>query len=345
MKRIAAVLGLLFIVAVTSVSASDLFFADVPLRPGVTADIHVLVLENPNHSCRGKTLFAVHGLANTANTWKPLADELFFDNPIGRKVRRILAIHLPGRGGSSLPQGLSFGELTLEDHAQAVIETLKRVRRAGFWPKSIIGHSQGGLIVQMVQQALIDRGSSLRKAFKIKKAFLLASIGPAAVPWFFAYSGAGELAVGQFLNFSPELGTHVTISDANWPYLYFVSNLNDPSTLVPNAPTAAGIAAEEYNGVEPLYAGLQLVGSEPFTRPDVDGGIFDNTGTKLQLVAMSLDGFQPASEQQALYEYLTNDPWLTEFAVVDSPDAVHSMHLSNPQGLLESLVPTDVSLP
>ncbi|MBT8364904.1 MAG: alpha/beta hydrolase, partial [Deltaproteobacteria bacterium] len=175
MKRIVAMLVVLLIVAVTPVAADDHFFAydlvfpDVDLRSGVTADINVLVLKNTNPGCRyGKSLIAVHGLANTANTWKPLANELFSDNPIGRKVRSILAINLPGRGYSSLPKGemdLLFGELTLNDQARAVIGTLERIRQAGFHPRTIMAHSQGGLIVQMVQQALIEDGSSLRAEF------------------------------------------------------------------------------------------------------------------------------------------------------------------------------------
>lgn len=360
MKRIVAMLAVLFIAAVTPVAADDHFFAydlifpDVYLQPGVTADINVLVLKNKDHRCRrGKTLFAVHGLANTANTWKPLAQELFSDNPIGQEVCSILAINLPGRGYSSLPKGeagMLYGHLTLDDHVQAVIGTLERARRAGFFPRTIMAHSQGGLIVQMVQQALIESGSSLRAEFWIKKVFLMASIGPAAVPWYFAESGAGAAAVGQFLNDEdPELGMHVAIPDAAWPYLFFVDPSGSPAG---NAPSAEEVTREGCNSPEPLFASLQLLGLDPFVRPWVDPGIFDKTGTNLEFVAMSQDSFQAFPDQEelgqqeaALYEYLTNDYSLKRFTVVESEDAVHSMYISNPRELLEALVPSNISLP
>ncbi len=55
MKRIVGILVVLLIVAVTPLAADDHFFSydlifpDVYLRPGVTADINVLVLKNTNH--------------------------------------------------------------------------------------------------------------------------------------------------------------------------------------------------------------------------------------------------------------------------------------------------------
>ena len=359
MKRIVAMLVVLLTVAVTPVAADDHFFAydlvfpDVYLQPGVTADINVLVLKNTDPGCRhGKSIIALHGLANTANTWKPLANELFSDNPVGREVCSILAINLPGRGYSSLPKGeagLRFEHLALNDHAQAVIGTLERVRQAGFHPRAIMAHSQGGLIVQMVQQALIESGSSLRAEFGIKKAFLMASIGPAAVPWVFAESGAGEIAVGSFVvKDDEELGTHVAIPDAYWLGLFFVVNPGanpEDLTVAANAPFEA-VVTEGYNSPEPFIASLQLVGSELYAipRPEVDRTSAP-AGTKLECVAMSRDGFQTVSEQEALYEYLTNDSRLTKFAAVDSDDAVHSMYISNPRELLESLVPSNISLP
>ena len=67
---------------------------------------------------------------------------------------------------------------------------------------------------------------------------------------------------------------------------------------------------------------------------------------------MGRDSFQAFPEQEALgeqeamlYEYLTNDSRLKKFTVVDSEDAVHSMYISNPRGLIEALVPSKISLP
>jgi pimeloyl-ACP methyl ester carboxylesterase len=162
MKRIVAMLIVLLIVAVTPAAADnhffsyDIIFPDVYLKDGGVADINVPVLKNTDQRCdtghkghKGKSIIALHGLANTASTWKPLASELFSDNPIGKEVCSILAINLPGRGHSGLPEveagsPFTFGHLTLDDHAQAVIGTLERIRLAGFHPKTIMAHSRGG---------------------------------------------------------------------------------------------------------------------------------------------------------------------------------------------------------
>ncbi len=194
----------------------------------------------------------------------------------------------------------------------------------------------------------------MRDEFGIKKAFLMASIGPAgpagppAVPWYFADSGAGVPVLEPFISYTPVLGYHVAIPDGIWPYLFFV----DPDRN--NAPSEEEVTRRGYNSPEPLFASLQMLrlealatpfGLEPPDRPEVDRGIFDKTGTRLEFVAMSQDSFQTVSEQEVLYEYLTNDSRLKKFATVDSKDAVHSMYISNPRELLESLVPSNISLP
>ncbi len=184
----------------------------------------------------------------------------------------------------------------------------------------------------------------MRDEFGIKKAFLMASIGPAEVDWNYAESGAGAADVGPFIIEDPELGVHVMISDMVWPFMFFVNPEDKNNEVAANAPFEA-VATEGYNGPEPLFASLQLLGLPPFNRPAVDRGIFDKTGTRLEFVAMSQDSFQTVSEQEVLYEYLTNDSRLKKFATVDSKDAVHSMYISNPRELLESLVPSNISLP
>ena len=273
-----------------------------------------------------------------------MAKELFYDNPIGHKIRYLIAINLPGRGYSSLPkgeEGLLFGDMTLSDHAQIVIGTLEQIQRAGFHPSAIMAHSQGGLIVQMVQQELINAESSLRARFGIKKVFMMASISPSPVPWNFGDLGYAEEALGHYINTNePMLGAHIAIPDMDWVNLFFV---NPADGSVPaTAPSVEKVITEEYNSPESLIASQQLVSA----RPAIDPGIFNKTGTKLTCIAMGYDiFFQSEGEQEALYEYLTNDSNLKRFAVVDSPDSVHSMYISNPRELLDSLIRSNIHFP
>lgn len=70
----------------------------------------------------------------------------------------------------------------------ALLATLDGLRGEGIRVRTLIGHSQGGLLIQMAQQRLIDEGSDLRQRFRIRKAILLASVGSAEIPWFFVES-------------------------------------------------------------------------------------------------------------------------------------------------------------
>ncbi len=62
----------------------------------------------------------------------------------------------------------------------------------------------GGIVTALAQQALIDRGTNLRKAFNVKKVVLLSPVPPAETPWavadafgpfydgfYFCYTGPG----------------------------------------------------------------------------------------------------------------------------------------------------------
>ena len=61
-------------------------------------------------------------------TWQPFAEALFEGRP---SLCRVAAINLPGRGGSTLPSGLAFGDLLLDDHVSAILSVLEALDAEG----------------------------------------------------------------------------------------------------------------------------------------------------------------------------------------------------------------------
>ncbi|ETW93981.1 MAG: hypothetical protein ETSY1_36865 [Candidatus Entotheonella factor] len=316
----------------------NMMIEDVELRPGVEVDIHVRVFVNEDAPCQSRTFFAVHGFAHTANTWRPLAEALFDNNPTGPVVCRVAAINLPGRGNSTLPTNLSYSELLLDDHVTAILATLDGLRLQGVRPRTLVGHSQGGLLLQMAQQRLIDAGTSLRRQFRIRDAILLTSAPPAGIAWDFLESGAAGTIISQFLTNDPALGQVVDIPDAAFPGIFFTDLANN---LASGAPTPAQVASRGYNAPEPLSATLQLVGSAPFDRPSVDARIFaPRRGTRLFMATYEQDVLFSPNENAQLYRHLTGDNNERRLQVVNGPETVHDMHLSDPDGLLAAVAGT-----
>jgi pimeloyl-ACP methyl ester carboxylesterase len=315
----------------------DLTLPAVELRPGVTADIHYAVFVNETHACEGKVALAVHGVAHSAASWGPLAESLFADNPSGRKVCQLVAVDLPGHGASGLPSGLLFGELRLGDYVSVVRASLERLPRLGIRPTTLIGHSQGGLVIQLAQQALRAEGSSLR-ALHVRDVVLLASVGPADIPWEFL--GMAPAILNQFLAFDPSLGLHVAIPDPAWPFVFFSDRLTG---AVVGAPAAADVA--RYNSPEPLFSSLELLGFPPFARPSIEAGLFAaEAGTTLQVITLERDLIVHPEENVLLYEHLTGMPATDGIAIVTGPLAVHDMHVAAPGALLEAIAGR-ISLP
>lgn len=323
---------------------TDLVLPQVPLRPGVTVDLHLKVFVDEARQAAApcaapKVVLAVHGFAHTAATWARYADARFAE-PEGRPCA-VLALDMPGHGGSSLPQGLLFGELTLDDYATALLAALDALQGSAFAPTELVGHSQGGLLIQMAQQRRVDEGSSLRQADGIAEVELLASAFPAGLPWSFAESGAAAALLGSLIvPADPVLGPHVAVPAGLWPVLFF-SNLS--AQVAPGAPTAAEAAANGWIAPAPLYASLQLVGAPPFGRPLVAEGVFAGRyGTRLSVVTFEQDQLIRPAEGQALMRHLTGGENGQIFIVVPGTYAVHDLYLSDPAAILRAHVPTPV---
>ncbi len=314
----------------------DIMINDVELQPGVKVDIHVEVFVNEASPCQSRTFFAVHGFAHTAATWQPFVESLFDHNPTGPVVCRVAAMNFPGRGGSSLPTGILYSELTLDDHVTALLDTLDALRQQDVRPRGLIGHSQGGLLIQMAQQQLIDAGTSLRRQLTIRDVILFASATPRQIPWDFLNNGNADAVISQFLTNDPIMGQVIDIPDAAFPGLFY-SDLN--GDVASGAPTPAQVAALGYNAPAPLSAMLQLVGEAPFSRPSVDAGSFaPRRGTRLSMATYDQDVLFRPNESAQLYRHLTGDSNRRRLKLVNGPETVHDLHISDPQGLLDALI-------
>jgi pimeloyl-ACP methyl ester carboxylesterase len=330
MRRLALLSFLVFTSAAHAHAQSGLTLPGVPLRPGVTADIHLEVHEAAA-PCDGAVVLAVHGVAHAAANWQPFAERVLAEGLAGLTVCKLLAVDLPGRGGSSLPAGgPKFGNLTLSDYVAVLRGVLERLPALGLQPDTLLGHSQGGLLIQLAQKALLAEGGSLQ-GVGITNAILLASVGPRQVPWEFVDSGRAVPILARYIRFNRTRGLHVSIPDAAWPMVFF----SDLTGAVVGAPAPADVA--RYNARESLVSSLQLVGLG-FRRPSVPAGVFSAVrGTHLTVITLDQDTIIRPHENTLLYEHLTGQPAGGAVTVVSGATAIHDMHVADPDGLLAAV--------
>ncbi|UXI70144.1 alpha/beta hydrolase [Tahibacter amnicola] len=338
MKRwigvLAAGLGLFSVAAGAAVTRQVLSLPDVPLRPGVAVTLSATVFQSQPACLPSQTVLALHGLAHTAATYEPLARTVFATPLAARAVCRVVALDLPGHGLSGLPTGLRFGELTLDDYVAALDGALPRLRARGMHVRALVGHSMGGEVIVLAQQALANRGTSLRAAHGVAGVLLLAPALPRPMAWSLADSGAAAQVLGPFIGEDPVLGPVVRIPEPAWTALFFT---NASGTVVPGTP--ANPHQRGYIAAESLFAGAQLTGTAPFVRPSVAAGLFAaNRGTALGVVSFSDDVFLPPAEIAALHTHLTASTSGMGHVTVTDPAAVHDMYLSNPSLMVQRAI-------
>jgi len=317
---------------VPSALADEVIRIPVVLRPGVTADVAVHVVVNPNASPSGLDVLIVHGLAQTGATFRPLANALFSE-PLGNKVARVLIAELPGHGASDPPVGMMFGDLALEDYATAILGVLDALPGRGLAADVLVGHSMGAVIIQMAQERLVSQGTNLRERFDVRGTVLIAPVIPTPLPWAFADSGAAAAILGQFIRFDPTLGLIVDIPPPIWVAVFY----SDRAGMIAAGAPSPAQAAAEFVSFEAFVAGAQTI--RLFAPAHVRAGLFGpDSGTVAGVIRLEQDAFfQFPSEHQALYEYLTGDDRLKLFFSVEGPTTVHNMHTFNPEPLLHPI--------
>lgn len=312
----------------------SLLLENVEVRSGVTADISVSVFVNersPLCLILGRSLLTLHGIGFTAASWEPMADAVFAEHRGLATYCRMYAIDLPGHGASGLPEGMLFGDMTLTDLLTAYRNTWQRLTQMQVRPETVVGHSQGALLTQLLQDQLLTQGSSLRAKFGARDAVLLGASPPAAIPWSAASPELFAL-LSSFITFTPERGTFAEAPPEAWVGISYSNFAGEPH---PDTPLAD---LPSYTSAESIPSVLQLFGFAPFSRPEVRRGVFaGSNGTRLTMVGFSQDPFGLVSEQEALYQHLTNDRNLTRLGIVEDEFAVHNLHNAEPELILDAI--------
>ena len=349
---------------------STLLFEDIDLGGGSTADIHVASFDSSSDFCQSLpqfllnkyTIFAVHGINSDAFVWGPLSDALFNNNPAGGGVCKVLAIEMPGHGGSGLPSNMLFGQLTHTNYANAIINTLIELAEDGIEPVAMMAHSNGGLNLQVAQEILNGQGSSFSEEFGIEKITMFAIIPSAPVQWpvgqqtseFLAnlagcFSGPGNpFAVGcDPFDTEPD-------GDVDWDDVSFFDpsdivfdcdpntvpvgiavpppGCENPSTLGDRTTTFLGFPAPD----EPLNIVRSAFGAAPQVRPVTSPGTFAGEDmATLNMVSFEDDlVIGPSPVHLDLFNHLASDD-NGAFHIVSGADHVHLFF--NPVPLLNDL--------
>jgi len=341
--------------AALAIVEDSLIITSVPLRSGSTVDLHAKIFENVSSTCQagvGNTVLAIHGPLMTANSWRNYAYALLDNSQnmvwdgatITGNICRFVALDLPGHGRSSFPAGgnLMYGDLLLEDYVQAIFAGMNRLRTIQVRPTILIGHSTGGLLVEMMQDTLIKQGRNqmgreynLRSVYDIRNVILLAPAPPGNFRWPTAEDPGGITGWQQFINIDPQYGLYFLLDYPAWTGFLFLGMNGD---LAPSIPSATEAAQQQYISPEPLSIFLEASNFGPLHRPSVAPGIFaPNRGTKLYLVGYENDTLMALVDHAGVYRHLTYDNTRSRYAVVGGPESVHGIHVGNAVLLLKRL--------
>jgi pimeloyl-ACP methyl ester carboxylesterase len=313
---------------------------DVEILPGITIDINVNAYVNENaagNDDAGK-IYAIEGMAHTANCWKPLAEELFAETDPALEINEFFAIDMPGRGGSGLPKSDTFlmHNLYMDHYLNIEEGVLNYLNQTGINPKIIMGHSMGGMQVFLLQNRLIDQGTNLKEAYGFEKAILLAPGIPAPLDWAFLTNG-GSTALLPYAEFIPGMGTVLNLPTTVWPFVFFTNANYVAPNMVPGAPTPAEVEEYGYCGIEAGPLLFELSGMEPpppypyKPRLSADPDLFiAEHGTELIIIAEEFDKMMAPEEEEELYIYFTGDEQKTGLRIIYGEETCHDTHISEP---------------
>ncbi|MET0344260.1 MAG: alpha/beta fold hydrolase [Polyangiales bacterium] len=282
------------------------------------------------------TVIAVPSSAASGRVFEPLTAALLADAELSPLVKQAVILDLPGHGESTLPTGVKYGDVNIDDNVDIVIQALEHLSKQGATPSLLVGHGTGALYIASAQQKLLAKGSSLSK-LGVRIALFYSPVPSHGRPW---TQPPQDPAVNSYFKTDEAQGTTYNQPAEAWVKAGFTSR---SGVLAAGAPSAADVTAKGFIAPEPLATILQLTETAPATggvvtnRPSVDAGIFAGTNrTVLITVAFSESASVAPTEVADFYQHLTGDATQKNYVTVDGADAVGSAHISAPAKVLEA---------
>jgi pimeloyl-ACP methyl ester carboxylesterase len=326
--------------AAAGIPAFNLRF-NIQLRDNVSVNMGAIILINPRHFRDGRTILVLNGTAQTANTFRPLAETLLSDET-GTKVAAMILLNYPGHGNSGLPVGIRFGDLTVNDYVTSLIESLNRLSNFPPFlrPDTLLGHSLGAEIIQLAQNRLVSQGTSLRARFGVKSAVFLVPDIAAPLQWDFTNRAGDILTSLGLVQNDPQLGPILVAPPPIWVALFYANNAG---MIIPTATTPDEAVAKGFISIDSATMGGELLGLPPFTRPTLNPGIFAPArGTIAGTITFEQDAglYIIPTEHRALHNFITGDSSGDLFFLVNGPDTVHNLHVIRPSALVSQIKQT-----
>ncbi|EKO60593.1 putative lysophospholipase [Leptospira kirschneri str. H2] len=296
-----------------------------------------------------KNVLCVHGFGDNSTIYEPLAKELINKG----KARNVYILDLPGHGNSTVTQGSAplpkyASDLTLTHYSDALRALLSQMTvTEGKKIHTIVGHSLGGIVIQIAQSQLVTRGwgGNLLSSFGIENTILIASDIPSPLPW---YPGDTDMsdpnsAKSLVWNFKVQKVVYFNVYPPEVVYGNFIDSPDDffigtkysvNGVPVSGAPTSSEIPL--MNNLEPYPAGANVVGLDPSgetteSRPRLSIAQNIWNGFNLKVVWLDKDPFFSQSELQGLAQYLKAG---LDVITISDPEAVHGTPYSKPSLLV-----------
>ncbi|EMO13915.1 putative lysophospholipase [Leptospira santarosai str. CBC1416] len=290
-----------------------------------------------------KAVLFVHGFGDNSAFFEPLAKELINQG----KATHVYIMDLPGHGASTMTRGTAsaptnVSQLSVGNYGDALRALLgQMVGTEKRTITTIVGHSIGGLVIQLIQNRFRGDGSSILDQYGIENTILIASDIPSALPWFggdapmsdpnsakgFVWNFKAEKVV-ETQPFPPHVVTGLFVETPDDFYINTKFAVN--GVPVTGAPTPAQL--EVLSNLEPYTAAANIVGLDPsgqttnaVSRLSVSSNIWN--GFNLKVVWLEKGVFFNQSETQGLAQYLKTG--LNAITISD-PEAVHGSPFSKP---------------
>ena len=310
---------------------------DLPItvRGTGAATLRANVFANPAAPATASaTILSIPGLGATAKVFDPLTAALFADPALGAAVKQVVTIDPVGHGASSvptgLPEGVTYGDLTIEDGVDAIVQALRGLAAQGYGPQLIVSAGLGGLEVAAAQERLLAEGSSLAQ-IGVRSVLLYAPVPSSGRPWTLPATAA---TISQYYADDAARGRVYALAPEVWARSGFTTSAG---TVVADGPSAAQVTELGLSAPEPVAVVEQLFETGTVLRPIVRAGAFAaENGTRLIAVGLSENTSVQPPDVADFYAHLTGDTTGARYVAITAPDAVANYFITQPALTLQA---------